>query len=146
MFYTILRSSHSGLRWLLLIALIIAIVLLFRAAFRKGKGKPARTFGLIAMILAHFQFLFGIVLYFISPLVQFSAASMKDKLLRFYLVEHISLMLIAIVLITLGYSLGKKAPAPATGFRKQFYYYLIGFILIMLSIPWPFRDLGAGWF
>lgn len=146
MFYTILKSSHSGLRWLLLVALIIAIVLLFRAAFRKGKRKPARALGLIAMILAHFQFLFGIILYFISPLVQFSAASMKDKVLRFYLVEHISLMLIAIVLITLGYSIGKKTPDPVAGFRKQFYYYLLGLLLIILSIPWPFRDLGAAWF
>jgi hypothetical protein len=66
---------------------------------------------------------------------------MSDKLYRFYTVEHIVGMLIAIVLITLGHAQGKKL-----NHGKVFSYYLAALILILLSIPWPFRNLGAAWF
>jgi membrane protein DedA with SNARE-associated domain len=78
--------------------------------------------------------------------VVFSAASMKDSVLRFFLVEHISLMIIAIILITVGYV---KSDRAADEFRKHkllIIYYSIALILILISIPWPFRGLGAGWF
>jgi hypothetical protein len=67
---------------------------------------------------------------------------MKETVLRFYLVEHISLMIVAIILITVGYSKAKKAAS----WKPVFTYYLIGLILILASIPWPFRIPVAGWF
>ncbi len=120
--------------------------MLFQAGFRQKALAAARKSALITLIITHIQLIIGLVLYVISPLVIFNAASMKNHVLRFYLVEHISLMLIAIVLVTLGYSFGKKAVDQTAGARKMFYYYLIGFVLILISIPWPFRNLGAGWF
>jgi hypothetical protein len=56
-------------------------------------------------------------------------------------------MLIAIVLITLGYSKSKKGTTDAEKFKPIKVYYLIAFILIVASIPWPFRTaLGGSWF
>jgi hypothetical protein len=56
-------------------------------------------------------------------------------------------MLVAIVLITMGYSKSKKAATDAEKFKKIKVFYLIGFILIVASIPWPFRTaLGGSWF
>jgi uncharacterized protein YacL len=147
MLYTILKHSHSGLRWLLILLFIFALIGLFRVAFR-GKicYATTRKVALATLILAHIQLIIGLILYFISPLVIFSGESMSNKVLRFYLVEHISLMLIAIVLVTIGYSQAKKISDEVRGFRKLFTYYLIAFILILVSIPWPFRELGAAWF
>ncbi|MBN2731433.1 MAG: cytochrome B [Balneolaceae bacterium] len=140
--YNILLHAHSGLRWLVLIALIIA---LFQTYTRRGTtGNIMETKSvLITFILTHVQLLVGLILYFISPKVIFGANTMSNSMLRFFTVEHFIGMIIAIVLITMGYTKAKKADLP---FNKAFNYYIAAFILILISIPWPFRELGAGWF
>lgn len=145
--YSMLTHAHSGLRWLVLLFLILAIV---NAAGKMNKpeatfGANDKRLGLFSLIFTHVQFIIGLVLYFISPKVQFSAETMSNSVLRFYTVEHISLMLIAIALITVGYSKAKRQEG-GKNFKTTFRFYLIGLILILISIPWPFRNLGAGWF
>ena len=139
----ILQHAHSGTRWLVLVALVTAIVFSYRAM--KG-GKWSKGPVLAGLVLTHIQFVIGLILYFISPYVQFTAETMKDTLTRFYTVEHISLMVIAIVLITIGYSKAKRQNANQQKGKTVFRFYLIGLILMLVSIPWPFRNLGAGWF
>lgn len=144
--YNGLVHAHSGLRWIVLILLIVSI---FNAFSKKKSGTYSegdRKLALFAMISTHTQFLIGLILYFISPLVVFSGDSMKNTVLRFYLVEHISLMLVAIVLITIGHKKSKQAQESAAKFKAISIYYLIALILILASIPWPFRIEGAGWF
>jgi hypothetical protein len=46
----------------------------------------------------------------------------------------------------MGYSKAKKKAEDSQKFKTTFWYYLIGLVLILVSIPWPFRGLGAGWF
>lgn len=145
--YSMLTHAHSGLRWLVLIFLLLAIV----NAGRKMGGSTAygasdKRLGLFALIFTHIQLILGLILYFISPKVQFGAGTMGDALLRFYTVEHISLMLISIVLITIGYSKAKRQEADSKKFKTTFWYYLIALVLILVAIPWPFRNLGASWF
>lgn len=142
-----LRHAHSGLRWLVLIALIIAIV----NAIGKTSGKVSFTdkdkkIGLFALIFTHIQLLIGLVLYFTSPKVVFSGEAMKSDVLRFFLVEHSLLMLVAVVLITIGYSRSKKAVEAGKKFKSVLIFYLIGLILMLAGIPWPFMDYGASWF
>lgn len=144
----ILKHAHSGIRWIVLILLILAIV----NAFRKWQAKRTyeendRKLSLFAFIATHVQFLLGLILYFISPYVQFASDTMKDSLLRFYTVEHITMMIFAIGLITVGYSRAKKKETDNDKFKTTFTFYLIGLILILISIPWPFRSgLGGAWF
>ena len=71
---------------------------------------------------------------------------MSDKLYRFYTVEHISGMLVAIVLITIGYSRSKRALDASTKQRLIAIFYGLGLLLVLAMIPWPFRGLGAGLF
>ena len=137
--YEILKHAHSGLRWVVLFALLFAI-------FNAFSGKSSKPVNLLALISTHIQLILGLVLYFISPLVQFGSGVMKNSVLRFYTVEHISLMLVAIALITIGYSKAKRADSQANAAKKIRLFYLIGLILILISIPWPFRGLGGGWF
>ena len=139
----ILKHAHSGLRWVVLALLIAAIVKAFSG---KNGGKTMKNedkkVPLFALIATHIQMLVGLILYFISPYVVFAADTMKDNIKRFYTMEHILLMVIAVILITIGYSKAKKS----SNWKPLFTYYLIGLILILVSIPWPFRNLGAGWF
>lgn len=145
--YTGLVHAHSGLRWLVLLFLVLAIF----SSLTKWQGNKTyqamdKRFSLLGLIFTHLQLILGLVLYFISPKVQFSGDVMGNAITRFYTVEHISIMLIAIVLITIGYSKAKRANTDQKKFKTTFWYYTIGLILILINIPWPFRNLGAGWF
>ena len=143
--YNGLLHAHSGLRWLVLLFLLLAIATAW-SNWSKKNDYPAGKMPLLGLIFTHIQLLLGLVLYFMSPKVQFTAGVMKETMLRFYTVEHLVGMLIAVVLITMGYSKAKKAAPAAAGHRKILVFYGIGLLLILLSIPWPFRGLGAGWF
>ncbi len=148
MFYQVLQHLHSVNRWFVLVFIILAII----AAFQGWSGKKAYTEGdrkkaLFALIFTHVQFILGLILYFISPYVSHQSGVMKDKLLRFYTVEHFSMMLIAIILITIGYSVAKRRKTDLSKFKTTAIYYLIGLIIMLASIPWPFREgLGGGWY
>jgi membrane protein DedA with SNARE-associated domain len=72
---------------------------------------------------------------------------MKIPLFRFYGLEHFAGMLIAVILITIGYSKSKRAKTATEKFKPIKIFYLIGLIIILASIPWPFRaNLGGAWF
>lgn len=145
--YPILVHLHSGLRWVVLLTLILAIIqtagkLSGNNSFTdKDKKMP-----LFAFISCHLQLLFGLILYLISPRVIFSAAAMKDAASRFFLVEHTSMMILAIILISVGYIRAKKSAPDKKAFKTIFWFYLIGLLLILSSIPWPFMNYGTGWF
>ena len=148
MLHNIIQHTHSGLRWVLLILLLWAAYSAFKN-WRNGASftDRDRKRGLFTMIAAHVQLLFGVVLYIISPYVKFTAETMKDPVARFYTVEHISLMLIAIVLITLGYMRPNCQATDSGRFKTQFYFFIIALLLILVAIPWPFRaGLSGGWF
>lgn len=141
-----LTHSHSGLRWLLLIFLILAIAGAW-GQWSKKENYPSSKMPLLAFIFTHIQLFLGLALYSLSGKVVFGAETMKDSFYRFYTVEHASLMLIAVVLITLGYMKAKKQAPEAKAHKTIFVYYLIALVLILVSIPWPFREaLQAGWF
>lgn len=145
--YPMLVHSHSGLRWLVLIFLLAAIV---NAGTKMG-GKATYTdkdkrLGLFALIFTHLQIVIGAILYFVSPKVVSFSAAMSDKVLRFFAVEHLTMMLIGAVLITIGYSRAKRK-ADATGkFKTTFWFYLLGLLAILAGIPWPFLNYGSAWF
>ncbi len=143
MFYTILVKAHSGLRWVVLLLLVAAVI----TAFRKWQGRTSYSatdnrLYLFALISVHIQLVLGLVLYFISPKVNLS--NISNSLTRFYTVEHTVGMLLAIVLITVGRSRSRRLSGDALKHRTVAIFYGIGLLLILVSIPWPFRNLGAG--
>ena len=137
--YTGLQHAHSGLAYLLLAALIFAIVytligFMGNKPFTEGNRKIA----LIGLISAHIQLLIGLILYFVSPLgsSNFSGANMKDSTSRLYMLEHPLMMILAIVLITVGYSRAKKLQDSNQKYKKILIFYTLGLILILSRIPW----------
>jgi NADH:ubiquinone oxidoreductase subunit 2 (subunit N) len=141
----ILVRAHSGLRWVVLGLLIYAI---FNALRKKDfYAKSDRMLNMFAMVSLHIQLVIGLILYFTSSKVSFVEGWMKNQLLRFYGMEHILLMVIAIVLVTIGHAKAKRATESAKKHKTILIFYAIGLILIIASIPWPFRNLGVeGWF
>ncbi|RYZ20188.1 MAG: hypothetical protein EOO16_17545 [Chitinophagaceae bacterium] len=148
--YDFMVNAHSGLRWILLVFLLIAIV---RHATAGGKVYHRKN-GLLLMIVSDIQLLIGIYLWAAGTwgLQQIQSRGfgevMKDPVARFFAVEHLLGMIIAIALIHIGKAQGKKNIPDATKHRKAFMFYLIALIVILVSIPWPFRLAGAGrgWF
>jgi hypothetical protein len=143
--YPGLVHAHSGLRWIALFLLVAAVATAFsRWQSRASFSESNRKLYLFALIAVHTQLVLGLILYFISPKVNTSLIS--DKIYRFYTVEHTAGMLIAIILITIGYSRAKRLSS-ATGKHKTVAIFMgLGLLLILASIPWPFRILGAGWY
>lgn len=142
-----LIHAHSGLRWVVLGLLLWAIA----NAFSGWKNRKAYTAGdkkvhLFAMISVHVQILIGFILYALNWGGKVNFGEMANKVIRFFSVEHVFIMVIAAIVITIGFSRGKRMTDDAAHFKFIFWTYLIGLVLILAGIPWPFRELGAGWF
>lgn len=131
-----MKHLHSTLAIILLLALVISIVI---TAINYFNAKPYnRKIALIGFISAHLQLVIGLVIYFVSPLgmQSFSGENMSNSLSRLYFLEHPLMMIIAIILITIGYSKAKKAKEDYAANRTVFITYTIALILILSRIPW----------
>jgi hypothetical protein len=140
--YTGLLHTHSLLRYFVLIALVLVVVI----SLQKWMGKKLytkldNTISLYLFIFTHFQLLVGLLLYFKSDLVQFNAATMKNSELRYWAVEHISLNLIAIVLITLARITFKKLTDDTAKHKRMFVFNAIALLLILISIAMSGRGI-----
>jgi hypothetical protein len=143
--YTILVQSHSILRYVALFFLLVAVANSLVGVLRKTSfhGLDLKV-PLWTMITFHLQLMIGLVLYVISPKVQFSASMMKSDLLRFFTMEHSSLMILSIALITIGYIRAKSHMD--NGNKHILIFYSLALLLILVAVPWPFREaLGTKW-
>lgn len=140
--YTGLLHLHNFLRWVILLLLLIAIF----QSFSKSVG--LRKTSLFLLISAHIQFLIGLYQWFVGGfgynLLRENgfAEVMKNDAQRFWAVEHITGMLIAIIFITAARGKAKKGSYSASS-----WLYLVALLLIILVVPWPFReDIARPWF
>jgi hypothetical protein len=139
--YTGLLHLHSILRYVVLILVLLSIFQAF-AAGNKPYTPANKKVNLFALISAHTQLLIGLVLYFISPKVNFS--QMSDPITRYWNVEHISMMILAIILITIGYSKSKKAVEAKAKHRAIYVYYTIAIVVVLLAI-FTMKDRNPWW-
>lgn len=133
-----LQHLHSSLAYLVLLGLLISTIV-FLAKRGGNFGKGHKKLALITLIFTHLQLVIGLVLYFVGPLGYATTkieGFMKDDTLRLYAIEHISINIIAVVLITIGYSSAKRAATSKKKFTKLGVFYLIGLLLILSRIPW----------
>lgn len=146
---------HNLLRWLVLIFGVLALISGLRGIggrrdFTNGDKRTALYF----LIVADLQLLIGLALYFIGPwgikLIQNAGGMgpvMKNAASRFWAIEHPVMMILAIILVHVGYA-GTKGNRPhRVKFRRLFWCTLIALILILAAVPWPFREgIGRPWF
>ena len=124
--YNIIQKMHSGWAYLALLLLVVAIVNSLIGMSAKKEFTPRDR--KIA--------LFGLILYFVSPLGLNSFGQMSDKLLRLTSLEHPLINLIAIILITIGWSKHKRVAESAAKFKSIAVFFGIGLLLILSRIPW----------
>ncbi|MEJ6980966.1 cytochrome B [Pedobacter sp. P351] len=142
--YQFILEAHSGLRYVVMLLLIGAILLSLAGWFGKKPFTPGnKRINLFTLISAHIQFVLGLVLYFISPYVKTGdmGSAMKDDTLRYWTVEHIIMMLIAVALITVGYSKSKKLLNDIAKHKTVAVFYSIAFIIIIVAIVLSGRPL-----
>jgi uncharacterized membrane protein len=140
--YSFFKNFHSGFRYIVLALILIAIIQsLIGWLGKKPYTDGNRKMNLFALISAHTQLLIGLVLYFLSPLVQFAGSTMKNAELRYWTVEHLVMMLVAILLITIGHSRSKKATTPEAKHKAIAIFYILAVVVIVVAILQSHRGL-----
>ena len=140
--YTGFLQLHDALRWLILLSLIITLIKYLAGWFGNMHWKKAdNILGIVFTSLMDVQLLTGLVLYFfLSPLTKIAfsdmGAAMKNPDLRFYAVEHFSIMIIAVAFVHIGRAKSKKATPDVSKFKIASIYFLIALALIVAAIPW----------
>lgn len=137
--YSEIKELHSLFAYLPLIILAVAIIFNAYSWLSKNPfSKTNKLISLLGMVSVHTQFLIGLILYFISPLglSNFSGNAMKDAQSRLYVLEHPFVMIIALALITIGYSKAGRATVDSLKYKRIVVFYSIGLILILTRIPW----------
>lgn len=135
--YNIVKQAHSGIAYLALILLAVAAISAIIGLVSKREFKESdRKLALFALIFTHLQLLGGIILYFVSPVVQSFGVAMKDSTMRLYALEHPLMNIIAVILITIAWSKHKKATESSKKFKLFAILYTLGLVLILSRIPW----------
>ena len=147
---------HNLLRYAIVILLIVTVLKSFIGWFGKKEYSAGdNKLSLFLFISAHLQLVIGLVLYFVSDVVQAykslpMADIMKDAVARFWVVEHMLSMIIGIAIITLGRIMAKKAASDGAKFRRQAIYFTLAMVIIFSAIPWPepftIEGIARPWF
>jgi len=132
-----IQKFHSGWAYLVILILLIVVINAVIGLFgKKSFTEKDRKIGLFGLIFTHTQLLIGFILYFVSPLGMSSFGQMSNAELRLTSLEHPLINIIAIALITIGWSKHKKAATDEAKFKKFVVFYSIGLVLILSRIPW----------
>jgi uncharacterized membrane protein YbhN (UPF0104 family) len=144
--YTTVLILHSWIRWITLIAAVGATFAAVRGQVQ-GERSLADRWGLIAMMTLDIQMLLGLLLYLaVSPNMQEIRAhfgeAMKNPQLRFWAVEHVAAMFIAVVLVHVGRVLARKARTPAAKRTRLIICFGLATVLVLVGMPWPGTPAG----
>jgi hypothetical protein len=145
--YGPLLALHSIVRWLVVIAFVATLTRTYFALLRpRPYAKIDRIFSSAGSSVAHTQLLLGLGLYFSSPFVRYfwsnASASVGNLQLLFFSLIHITGMLTAVVLLTIGSAKARRAVEDRRKFRMIAIYWTVALLLILLLIPWPFSPLA----
>ena len=141
MYYETIQSVHSILAYAALGLLVLASInAIFGLTSKKFFTDKDLRLSLFTLIICHIQLLVGMILYFISPMGSAQLGNMKDAAMRLTSLEHPLINIIALVLITIGWSKHKKEESNNGRFKKIAIFYTLGLVLILSRLPW------ANWF
>ena len=138
-----IKMLHSGWAYITLIILVFAVVnaLIGLSAKKEFKDSKDLRISLFALIISHIQLIIGFIAYFLSAQFAFvldkgMGAAMKEPTIRLFVIEHPLMMILAIVLITMGFSKHKKQTTDAGKFKTIALYYGLGLLFVLSRIPW----------
>jgi hypothetical protein len=149
-----LLHFHNLLRWVILILLVISIFKAYSGWQQKKIFSASdRRIWLFTLITSHITLVVGLYQWLwgrygmLKTSLPDGESIMKNKFFRFFWVEHPTFMILAIVMITLGYGMAKKSVPDTMKYRRTFWFFVIALLMILISVPWPFRaGIGRPWF
>jgi hypothetical protein len=138
---------HSWLRWAVLALLVIVVWRAWQG--RRGLGPWTAVderFHAVLVGVMDLQFMLGLWLYAASPFTRAFltelGGSMSNRLLRFFGLEHVTMMLAAVALVHVGRARSKDVPDPRLRHRRVFAWTLAALLFVLSSIPWPFFPIA----
>jgi len=144
---SVLYFLHSLLRWAVLLFGLLSVINALSGISGKTYTSGNKKINLFFLISCDIQLLVGLGMYFSSPwfkmLKENASEVMKNATARFFAVEHITMMIIAIILVHIGYSSIKKATTDNAKYKKALIFFGLALLLILAAIPWPFREAVA---
>lgn len=146
--YAALLHTHNVSRWLVLLAAAVALVVLVRGLVaRRPWDRAARVSSLAFVSLMDLQLVLGLLLYFVSPLVRGGlgdmGAAMADTQLRFFVVEHLAIMLVAVVFAHVGAVTARRAIDDRQRYARSALWFALSTAAVVFAIPW-WRPLFPG--
>lgn len=141
MFETV-RMLHSYWAYLTLLMIVIATLNALYKFFGNKEFHPIDfRISLFTLIVTHIQLLLGLVLFFAADYISMiSEMGMKtvmgNSVLRSNIIEHPLMMIIAVVLITIGYSKHKKKLTSKPKFKMLAIFYTLALVCVLAKIPW----------
>ena len=145
--YVVLLATHSLVRWFVLVSLLYAIYRSYKGWFTNkpftiGDNKVRH----ITATIAHIQLMIGLWLYFISPVIDYFLHNFKDAVhdrsIRFFGMEHSTMMLTAIVFISIGSASAKRKQTDKAKFKTMAIWFTIALVIILINVPWPFSPFA----
>ncbi len=138
--YSALQSIHSFLPYLLIAALVSGILINIAKRFGgRSFKKGDKILAVVGLALTHLQLLVGLALYAVSPRINAAFNSgelMSNANHRLYAIEHPLAMIVAVVLVTIGYSKAKRKENDAAKFQTLAIFYGIALVVLLSRIPW----------
>ena len=142
-----LLYTHNVLRWVILAAGVVAIVKAMQGRSGDRPYASARRAGLVFTAGLHLQLVLGLALFVVSPFIHHAmtdmAATMADAPTRFFIAEHPTMMVIAVIVATIGSIVAKNAPDDGARHRKALVFFSVTMLLLLAGIPWQ-RPLFPG--
>ncbi len=145
--YAFVLTTHSYIRWFVLFSLLFAVYNAYKGWLGNKVFTPFdNRVRNITVTIAHIQFVLGLTLYSISPLVSYFLHNFeeakKNNEIRFFGMEHGTMMIIAIIIITIGSSLSKRKKTDKQKFKTMAIWFTIALIIIFIMIPWKFSSMA----
>ncbi|MCJ7512623.1 MAG: hypothetical protein MUO23_06590 [Anaerolineales bacterium] len=139
--YSFILILHNWMRWVVVLAGVYALVRAYSGLLSRRSWTPAdKTAGTLFSVSVDIQFLLGLILTFLSPLVAAAMgnlpAAMQSDELRHILVEHIPLMLLAVVFVHLGAIGARRASDDRSRFRRAGLWFTLTVLILLVAIPW----------
>lgn len=140
-------NTHSVLRYLILIMLAWSLVLAWSGwSGDRSYGRGTKKIHQVTRILLILQMLLGLGLYYLLGFYRLAgrAGGLPEETF-FFTIVHVSMMLVAIILINIGYNVAQRGRTDRAKYRRIAIFYSIGTFIIFMAIPWPFMHSWATW-
>lgn len=146
--YSFFIVLHSFIRWIVLFILLYSLYRSCRGlVLKRSFNRLDHVIRSITVSIVHMQFAIGVFLYFKSPIVGYFLRNFSEAVhvrdLRFFGMEHITMMVLAVASVTIGSISAKRKRTDREKFRTIVVWFSIALFIIFISIPWPFSPFTS---